>query len=176
MHQLVVDSISRADLDLRRSLFSNVVLSGGTTLCKGSFFFFPSLPFTHSVRLADSLMGSVDRFRRPSAERGEEDRAEGHQDQDLRPAGTKGTSFSLQALAPDETAMLTPSFHFSTPPGSEDRFWPTSRRSRKFVDSSLLFSSRLASRPDLSFFLRSQMWVSAEEYQEDPDIIHKKNF
>ena len=21
---------------------------------------------------------------------------------------------------------------------------------------------------------RSQMWVSAEEYQEDPDIIHKK--
>lgn len=35
MHQLVVDSINRADLDLRRSLFSNVVLSGGTTLCKG---------------------------------------------------------------------------------------------------------------------------------------------
>ena len=34
-HQLVVDSINRADLDLRRSLFSNIVLSGGTTLCKG---------------------------------------------------------------------------------------------------------------------------------------------
>lgn len=24
------------------------------------------------------------------------------------------------------------------------------------------------------FFLYDQMWVSAEEYQEDPDIIHKK--
>lgn len=41
VHQLVVDSISRADLDLRRSLFSNVVLSGGTTLCKGPS---PALP------------------------------------------------------------------------------------------------------------------------------------
>lgn len=35
VHQLVVDSINRADLDLRKSLFSNVVLSGGTTLMKG---------------------------------------------------------------------------------------------------------------------------------------------
>lgn len=31
----MVDSINRADLDLRRNLFSNIVLSGGTTLCKG---------------------------------------------------------------------------------------------------------------------------------------------
>lgn len=35
MHQVVVDSINRTDLDLRKSLFSNVVLSGGSTLCKG---------------------------------------------------------------------------------------------------------------------------------------------
>ncbi|CAO1622824.1 unnamed protein product [Parajaminaea phylloscopi] len=35
VHQLVVDSINRADLDLRKNLFSNVVLSGGTTLMKG---------------------------------------------------------------------------------------------------------------------------------------------
>jgi actin-related protein len=35
VHQVVVDSINRVDLDLRKSLFSNIVLSGGSTLCKG---------------------------------------------------------------------------------------------------------------------------------------------
>lgn len=37
VHQVVVDSINRVDLDLRKSLFSNIVLSGGSTLCKGLF-------------------------------------------------------------------------------------------------------------------------------------------
>jgi centractin len=37
IHQVVVDSINRVDLDLRKNLFSNIVLSGGTTLCKGEF-------------------------------------------------------------------------------------------------------------------------------------------
>ena len=32
-----MDSINRVDLDLRKSLFSNVVLSGGSTLCRGPF-------------------------------------------------------------------------------------------------------------------------------------------
>jgi centractin len=35
MQDLVVDAIGRVDLDLRRSLYSNIVLSGGTTLMKG---------------------------------------------------------------------------------------------------------------------------------------------
>jgi len=35
IHQVIVDSINRADLDLRKSLYSNVVLSGGSTLCRG---------------------------------------------------------------------------------------------------------------------------------------------
>ena len=35
VHQVVVDAINRVDLDLRKSLFSNIVLSGGSTLCKG---------------------------------------------------------------------------------------------------------------------------------------------
>lgn len=35
VHQLVVDAISRTDLDLRKNLYSNIVLSGGTTLTKG---------------------------------------------------------------------------------------------------------------------------------------------
>lgn len=36
VHQVIVDSINRVDLDLRKSLFSNIVLSGGSTLCKGA--------------------------------------------------------------------------------------------------------------------------------------------
>ena len=32
---MVVDSINRTDMDLRKALFSNIVLSGGSTLCKG---------------------------------------------------------------------------------------------------------------------------------------------
>lgn len=35
MHQIVVDSISRTDLDLRKDLYANIVLSGGSTLTKG---------------------------------------------------------------------------------------------------------------------------------------------
>lgn len=35
LHQIVVDAINRTDLDLRKSLYSNIVLSGGSTLTKG---------------------------------------------------------------------------------------------------------------------------------------------
>jgi centractin len=35
IHQIVVDAISRTDMDLRKSLFANIVLSGGSTLTKG---------------------------------------------------------------------------------------------------------------------------------------------
>ncbi|WFD23774.1 centractin- actin- protein of the dynactin complex [Malassezia equina] len=34
-HQVLMDAIGRADLDLRRQLYGNIVLSGGTTLTKG---------------------------------------------------------------------------------------------------------------------------------------------
>jgi actin-related protein len=36
VHQVVVDSINRVDLDLRKNLFSNIVLSGGSTLTRGA--------------------------------------------------------------------------------------------------------------------------------------------
>ena len=39
VHQVVMDSINRADLDLRKSLFGNIVLSGGGTLVKGTSIF-----------------------------------------------------------------------------------------------------------------------------------------
>jgi centractin len=35
VHQIIVDAINRTDLDLRKNLYSNIVLSGGTTLTKG---------------------------------------------------------------------------------------------------------------------------------------------
>ena len=35
LHQLVTHSIMKADLDLRKALFSNIVLSGGSTTFKG---------------------------------------------------------------------------------------------------------------------------------------------
>ena len=37
VHQVVVDSINRVDLDLRKSLLFNIVLSGVSTLCKGPY-------------------------------------------------------------------------------------------------------------------------------------------
>ena len=35
IHQIVVDAINRTDMDLRKNLFGNIVLSGGSTLVKG---------------------------------------------------------------------------------------------------------------------------------------------
>ncbi|KAF2093810.1 alpha-centractin [Rhizodiscina lignyota] len=35
IHQIVVDAISKTDMDLRKSLFGSIVLSGGSTLTKG---------------------------------------------------------------------------------------------------------------------------------------------
>ncbi|TKA61869.1 Actin-like protein [Cryomyces minteri] len=35
IHQIVVDAINRTDIDLRKALFGNIVLSGGSTLTRG---------------------------------------------------------------------------------------------------------------------------------------------
>jgi actin-related protein len=35
MHELIYQSIMKSDLDIRKELFSNIVLSGGTTLFPG---------------------------------------------------------------------------------------------------------------------------------------------
>lgn len=34
--QIIVDSLNRVDLDLRKGLYSNILLSGGSTLCRGN--------------------------------------------------------------------------------------------------------------------------------------------
>ncbi|KAH8926022.1 actin-like protein [Atractiella rhizophila] len=101
VHQVVVDSINRADLDLRKSLFSNVVLSGGTTLTKG---------------YGDRLLNEV------------------------------------KKLALKEIKIKI--------------FAPPERKYSTWIGGSILGG--------LNTF--KKMWVSAEDYQEDPDIIHKKTF
>jgi len=101
VHQLVVDSINRADLDLRKSLFSNVVLSGGSTLTKG---------------YGDRLLNEVKKL------------------------ALKEIKIKIYA--------------------------PPERKYSTWIGGSILAS--------LSTF--KKMWVSAEEYQEDPDVIHKKTF
>ncbi|KAJ1569935.1 Actin-2 [Nowakowskiella sp. JEL0078] len=99
VHQLVVDCISKADMDVRKSLYANIVLSGGSTLCRG---------------FGDRLLNEVKKLT-------------------LR-------DMKIKIFAPPE------------------RKWST------WIGGSILAS--------LSTF--KKMWVSAEEYQEDPDVIHKK--
>ncbi|KAJ2711831.1 centractin- actin- protein of the dynactin complex [Coemansia sp. D1744] len=101
IHQIVADSISRADIDLRRSLYANIVLSGGTTLTRG---------------FGDRLLA------------------------ELRKEAVKDCKIKISA--------------------------PPERKYSTWIGGSILAS--------LSSF--KKMWVSAEEYQEDPDIIHKKFF
>lgn len=79
VHQVVVDSINRADLDLRKSLFSNILLSGGSTLTKGEWG--PSILLFMVIFMAKSC---VKRLWRPFIERGQEARRERNENKDLR--------------------------------------------------------------------------------------------
>ncbi|KAJ3787975.1 actin-related protein [Lentinula aff. detonsa] len=99
VHQVIVDSINRVDLDLRKSLFSNIVLSGGSTLCTG---------------FGDRLLNEVKKL------------------------ALKDVKIKIYA--------------------------PPERKYSTWIGGSILAG--------LNAF--KKMWVSAEEYQEDPDIIHKK--
>jgi len=101
IHQVVVDSINRVDLDLRKALFANVVLSGGSTLYKD---------------FGTRLLGEV------------------------RKLAVKDIKIKIYA--------------------------PPERKYSTWIGGSILAG--------LSSF--KKMWVSAEEFQEDPEIIHKKSF
>ncbi|TFL06571.1 actin-like protein [Pterulicium gracile] len=100
VHQVIVESITRTDLDLRKSLFSNIVLSGGSTLCKG---------------FGDRLLTEVKKL------------------------SLKEVKIKIYA--------------------------PPERKYSTWIGGSILAS--------LTTF--KKMWVSAEEYQEDPEIIHRKS-
>lgn len=49
IHEVLVFAIQKSDMDLRRTLFSNIVLSGGSTLFKGWSFLLESLPWKCSA-------------------------------------------------------------------------------------------------------------------------------
>ncbi|KAJ3125194.1 hypothetical protein HK098_000505 [Nowakowskiella sp. JEL0407] len=99
VHQLVVDCINKSDMDVRKSLYSNIVLSGGSTLTRG---------------FGDRLLNEVKKLT-------------------LR-------DLKIKIFAPPE------------------RKWST------WIGGAILAS--------LSTF--KKMWITSDEYQEDPDVIHKK--
>ncbi|KFY02140.1 hypothetical protein O988_02345 [Pseudogymnoascus sp. VKM F-3808] len=99
VHQIVVDSINRTDLDLRKSLFGNIVLSGGTTMTKG---------------FGDRLL------------------------------------FEVQRLAVKDMRIKI--------------FAPPERKYSTWIGGSILAG--------LSTFRK--MWVSINDWHENPDIIHTK--
>jgi centractin len=100
-HQLVADSIQKVDMDLRRTLWGNIVLSGGTTLTKN---------------YGDRLLSET------------------------------------KKIAPTDVKIK-----INAPPERKYSTW---------IGGSILAS--------LSTFKR--MWVTAEEYEEDPEIIHRKTW
>jgi centractin len=64
VHQVVVNSINRVDMDLRKSLYSNIVLSGGTTLCTGmSSLICPIVALFIGVGYGDRLLNEVKRMK-----------------------------------------------------------------------------------------------------------------
>ncbi|KAA8649848.1 actin-related protein ArpA [Aspergillus tanneri] len=99
VHQIVQDAITRTDLDLRKSLYLNIVLSGGSTLCKN----FP-----------DRLMREIKRL--------------------------AVEDMKIRISAPAERKYTT------------------------WIGGGILAG--------LSTFRK--MWVSADEWHEDPEIIHRK--
>lgn len=101
IHQVVVDSINRIDLDLRKALYANVVLSGGSTLYK-----------EFGTRLL----------------------------------------YEIKKLAVKDIKIKI--------------YAPPERKYSTWIGGSILAG--------LSSF--KKLWVSAEEFQEDPEIIHKKSF
>lgn len=99
VHQMVVDAITRTDLDLRKDLYANIVLSGGTTLTKG---------------FGDRLLSEIQKVAV----------------KDMR----------IKIFAPPERKYST------------------------WIGGSILGG--------LSTF--KKMWVSLDDWHEDPEIIHKK--
>lgn len=99
IHSLVVNSINRVDLDLRKQLFQNVVLSGGTTMTRG---------------FGDRLL------------------------KEIKQIAVKDVKIKIYA--------------------------PPERKISTWIGGSILAS--------LSTFRK--MWVTSEEYNENPNLVHTK--
>lgn len=124
MHQIVQDAITRTDLDLRKSLYLNIVLSGGSTLCKN----FP-----------DRLMREIKRL--------------AVEDMKIRisaPAERKYTTWIGGGILAGLSTFRKVSCILA---------W--------IYPGYLHLSGHVLTGP-------YQMWVSADEWHEDPEIIHRK--
>lgn len=66
LHEVLVFAIQKSDMDLRRTLFSNIVLSGGSTLFKGSCFSFSGLCYTWSLFLFLLMWNREDNLDHPA--------------------------------------------------------------------------------------------------------------
>ena len=119
IHQMVVDAINRTDMDLRKSLFGNIVLSGGSTLTKG---------------FGDRLLHEVQRLAV----------------KDMR----------IKIFAPPERKYST------WIGGSILAGLSTFRKVSPFGFAALI-SCMLADHGE-------QMWVSIDDWHENPEIIHTK--
>lgn len=146
VHQIVVDSINRTDLDLRKALYSNIVLSGGSTLTKG---------------FGDRLLTEVQRLAV----------------KDMRikifaPPERKYSTWIGGSILAGLSTFRKVGFHFVF--------------GRLYVFPSLCFSLSLLCpffaymslalvvRQYLLTNVRKQMWVSIDDWHENPDIIHTK--
>jgi centractin len=121
VHQIVVDSINRTDLDLRKDLYSNIVLSGGSTLTKG---------------FGDRLLSEVQRVAV----------------KDMR----------IKIFAPPERKYST------WIGGSILAGLSTFRKVSNFFSP---FSLNMQKTDKTTPW---QMWVSIDDWHENPDIIHTK--
>lgn len=114
IHELTALAISKTDLDLRPTLYQNILLSGGTTLLRG---------------FGDRLISEL-----------------------------KSANYSTSG--PSWGAHLT-----SRDPRMKIKIYaPPERKYSTWIGGSILAG--------LSTFRK--MWVTAQEYADDPDIVHKK--
>jgi len=118
VHQVIVDSINRVDMDLRKALFSNIVLSGGSTLTTG---------------FGDRLLNEVKKLSLKDVK--------------------------LKIYAPPERKVSCRVF-VSTPETHSHPQYST------WIGGSILAG--------LSTFRK--MWLSSDEYREDPSAVWKKGF
>ncbi len=122
VHQMVVDAIARTDLDLRKALYANIVLSGGTTMTRG---------------FGDRLIHELQKLAV----------------KDMR----------IKIFAPPERKYSTWDREAASWPGSA----PSARSVAHLRVHVLLPPQSLANT-------KMQMWVSIDDWHENPDIIHTK--
>ena len=141
VHELVVDAVQQVDMDLRKALFSNIVLSGGTTLTRGDIHRSSICILHYEIQDLYSL-GFGDRLL-----------------DEIRRLAVKDTKIKIYA-----------------PPERKYSTWIGGSILASLGHCFFIIFTSIQISLFMLFYLGTfkKMWVTAEEYQEDPDIIHKK--